>query len=289
MRPKRVDLNHLYELMLGSQKCNYLIVTKDEQRFLRNIPSYQICLIIDWDDTLTGDIGSWQIMNNAFSKVGTTKDNILIEKIAREYHKIEKKRSLTDKEMKGWQRTNLEMYVERGLNLKCLNREMKKAKMNLSGAILLKYLLEKCSKVCIVSSGVKNVIEETLFFYGINPNKYGNLQINATNLFFNKKGVLESWDDNSIITAKKKPWIVHSFSRVWDIEHNNIFAVGDGNTDLNMLDLVSKQATMIFFSPSHKKELITMEKLNFISQKAHGFVKEDFNIITNFFFNLSEA
>lgn len=292
MRSRTIDLESLYSIMLNDRTCEYLLTIKNSDRFSRKIPCSDMAVILDWDDTLTEpgiNNNSWQIMNNAFSKVGETKNNLLLEKIVKKYHEIEKQRPLTSKEMKEWQRTNLGIYTDGNLDLRCLEKEIQKSRMYLSGAILLVYLLENCSNVCIVSSGVRNVIEKTLEYYGIDPKKYGNLQINATEVSFDEKGIISGWEDNSIVTAEKKPWIVHSFSRIWDIPHENIFAVGDGNTDLNMLDLVSDGATMIFFCPSHKKDVLTRKKFELVSSKAHGFVKNNFGIITNFFIQTSEA
>jgi len=264
------------------------MTTKEPDRFLRKIPCQELGLILDWDDTLT-EHSSWRITNNAFSKVGTRKEILLLDKISNYYHSIERERPLTSTEMKAWQRTNMEMYVNCGLNLRCLNKEIERSEMYSFGVILLKYLLEKGTKVCISSSGIKNVIEKTLELSDINPNKYGNLQINATELCFNKKGIVTDWEKDSIVTCKNKPWITSSFSKIWNIEHRNIFAVGDGNTDINVLDLVSKEATMIIFSPEHKRELMTKQKFDLVSNKAHGFVKKDFGIITNFFIKTMEA
>lgn len=292
MKTKVIRLEDLYSLMANDAACDCLLTTNHIHRFSRKIHYSDIGVILDWDDTLTMPgihNNSWQITNRAFSKVGTTKDNLLLEKIAKQYHEIEKQRPLTSAEMKKWQRTNLEMYVNRGLRLDCVEKEIGRSSMDTYGAILLIYLLKNCSKVCIASSGVKNVIERTLERSGIDHRKYGNLQINATELVFNKKGTIEGWDDQSIVTAKNKPWITSSFSKIWDISHENIFAIGDGNTDFNALDLVSKDATMIFFCPSHRRETLTKEKMELISQKAHGFVKEDFGIITNFFIKTMEA
>lgn len=293
MKIKNIDLEQLHAVLTNDVNCNCLMVLGQKNKFLREkIPCQELAVIFDWDDTLTKpgiNNNSWQIANNAFSKVGTTKDILLLDKIARQYHEIEKQRPLTRKEMKNWQRTNIEMYLDNGLNLKCLDKEIQKSRIYLSGAILLVYLLENCSKVSIVSSGIKNVIEGSLNYYGINPKEYGNMQINATELSFDKSGTINGWEENSIVTADQKPWLVHGFARIWDIKHENIFVVGDGNTDLNMLDLVSKEASMIFFSPSHKKESMTKERLNFVSSKAHGFVKENFSIITDFFYQITEA
>lgn len=282
MKLKIVNQDQLHMILTSNINCNCLIVSKEADRFVRKIPCQELGLILDWDDTLT-EHSSWRIANNAFSKVGTRKEILLLDKISKHYHSIERERPLTSTEMKAWQRTNMQMYVDHGLNLKCLDKEINKSGMYLCGAILLIYLLESGSKVCISSSGVKNVIEKILKLYGINPNKYENLQIDATELIFNEKGVMTGWENDSIVTVKNKPRITHSFSRIWDIEHRNIFAVGDGNTDINTLDLVSEEATMIFFAPKHKRELMTKQKFDLISNKAHGFVKDNFEVITNFF------
>lgn len=293
MKVKRVKLDELHSVLTSNVNCEHLIIPKDTEKFSREkIFSEELAVIFDWDDTLTKpgiNNNSWQIANNAFSKTGERKDILLLDKMSKKYHEIEKQRPLTRKEMKEWQRLNMQMYVDYELNLNCLEKEIQKSRIYLSGAILILYLLENYSKVCIISSGIKNIINSTLNYYGINSKEYGNLQINATELIFNNKGIITGWEDNSIVTAEKKPWLVHGFARIWDIPHENIFVVGDGNTDLNMLDLVSKEATMIFFCPSHKKESLTKERFNLISSKAHGFVKENFSVITNFFIETIEA
>jgi hypothetical protein len=51
-----------------------------------------------------------------------------------------------------------------------------------------------------------------------------------------------------------------------------------------MLDLVSDGATMIFFCPSHKRDILSRKKFELVSSKAHGFVKNNFGIIANFLF-----
>lgn len=293
MNTKTVRLNQLYGLMTNKNDYDFLMTfTKNKQRFSRKISCEDIAVIFDWDDTLTApgiNNNSWQVLNNAFSDVGTERDVAYLNIIRKQYHRIEQRRPLTSEEMEKWQRINLKMYVDYGLNLKYIEDEIKKTRMYLSGAMLIMYLLESNAKVCIASSGIRNVIRSTLNLYGIDPSKYGNLQVNATELFFEKDGTLSGWDDNSIVTADKKPWAAHCFSRNWDIEHKNIFVVGDGNTDLNMLDLVSDEATMIFFCPVHKRHSLLDERFNLVSRKAHGFVKEDFFTITNFFIQITEA
>ena len=285
-------MEQMYEKMTNNVVFDHLIASRDMYKFLRTIPASELAVVCDWDQTLTmfgNRNNSWQIANNAFSKVGSTKEILLLEKTSKKYRKIERQRILTDKEMKEWQRINLQMYLQDGLRLECLEKEVRKARMYMHGAALLKYLLESGSKVCIVSSGVSNVIEAMLNLYGINPKEYENLQINATKIFFDSSGIMSDWDDQSIVTTKNKPWIVHVFSRIWDIEHKNVFAIGDGNTDLHMLDLLSREATMIYFCPVHERKYLTMEKFEPIYGKAHGFAKENFGVITDFFLKTIEA
>ncbi|MDD3292941.1 MAG: hypothetical protein PHI45_01265 [Candidatus Pacebacteria bacterium] len=281
-----------YEIMTNEDDCNYLIMSDESYRFSKIIPASELALICDWDQVFTmpgNKNNSWQAVNNAFSKVGSRKDILLSEKMAKKYYAIKKERFLTDKEIKYWQRKNLEMYLENGLRLECLEKEIKKIKISIHGATLLKYLLESGSKVCIISSGVKNVIEGTLESYGIDPKEYENLQINATKILFDLSGTMSGWDDQSIVMNKNKPWVAHIFSKIWDIEHENIFVISGNNTGLNIMDLLSKEATMIYFCPAHEKKHLTMEKFELIYNKAHGFAKGNFELITDFFLRIIEA
>jgi phosphoserine phosphatase len=285
-----VELEEVYRIM-KSKDFPYYLMTENIDKFSSNIPISELGIFLDWDDTLTEpgiNNNSWQIMDNAFSKVGSTKDIQRLWKARKHYHDIEKERPLTSKEMKEWQKFNLAMYVENGLKHSCLTRQIKSARMYLIAAVIMKYLLCHDAKVCIVSSGVKQVIEMTLRRYGINPDKYPNLQINATDVVFEGNHMV-GWDFNSIVTAKRKPIIVHSFSRIWDIKHENVFVIGDGNTDLNMLENLSKDAKMIFFCPAHKQESLTREKFDLISQTAQGFVKQDFGIIAEYFMEIGQV
>ena len=288
MSMEKVGSESMYRLLTNNVNYKNLMFMSDKQRFLRTISVEEVCVFLRWEDIMTMpgiNNNSWQIANNAFSSVGPREDFFSLNKKLKEHQAIEAQRPLTAEEMRAWQTSNLKKYADSGLKLEDLQREARKSRIYSSSVELLKYLVEKYSKVCIVSSGIKNVIEGTLNFYGIDQREYENLQINATELIFNRAGTLIGWDDNSIVTADRKPWIVHGFSRIWDIEHENIFVVG-GNTDLNMLDFVDEKATMIFFCPPHKRKLLTEERFSYISSIAHGYVKH-FDPITKFFTKIS--
>lgn len=288
MNAEKVDSESVYRLLTNNVNYKNLMFMSDKQRFLRTISFEEVCVFLRWEDIMTMpgiNNNSWQIANNAFLSVGTREDFFSLNKRLREHQVVETQRPLTAEEMRDWQTSNLKKYAESGLKLEDLNREAWKSRIYPSSVELLRHLLENYSKICIVSSGIKNVIEGTLNFYGIDQREYENLQINATELIFNKAGTLIGWDDNSIVTANRKPLIVHGFSRIWDIEHENIFVVG-GNTDLNMLNFVDEKATMIFFCPFHKRKLLTEKGFAHISSIAHGYVKH-FNPITKFFTQIS--
>lgn len=262
-----------------------LVNPRDSWRFVRKIPPHKFGCILDNDDNLTmagKENRSWIMLQAALRAMGNTAMADEIESLRLFYRKIEDADGpLSAEQMHKWHRENLRMFIEGGLTLEALERQVQKdAKMYPEAVDLLKYLLDKGSTVCVVSAGIADIIRLSFKKHGIDPAKYHNLKIFAIGLIFDEDGPLTGYYPHTIITLEDKSPHARNFMLQRGIMDENVIAMGDGLTDAQMINTFNSKTSMVLFCPAHKIGDLKESSFAQMSGSVHAVIKKDFGIFT---------
>lgn len=262
----------LRESLSNNRRSSYLMTPSAvlSKRFLRQVKAEDACVLFGWSYVLSPN-SSFGVAMMAIDRRKNRKDVFSFKKIMADYQILEEKGALSEEAAKQWIKANLEIFNSSKLSLRFLRTStIYHSQMRNSAPMLIKYLLDKGVPVCIISSGIKEVIEFTLQRNGIKDKDYANLQINALDLNFNKQGSFDGYNHNTILTETKKANIAHKFADIWKAKPENVFAVVN---DTAMLRYFGAETTAIMFCAKDRKVRIP--------KNAHGFVKHDFNVVSD--------
>lgn len=277
--------SEILELLKNDAVCPELILIdpRDGWRFARKISAKNFGLIPDNDDTLTTagkENRSWILFQAALRSMGAIAKADEIEELRKFYRKIEDTEGpLSARQMHAWHEENLRLFIEGGLTLEAIERQVQQdAKMYPEAVQLLKYLLDRGSAVCVVSAGIAEIIRLSFKKHGVDPAGYENLRIFAIELKFNSEGRLIGYDPSTIVTLEDKGPLAKSFMLEKGILDENVIGIGDGLTDAKMLDPFSDKASMVLFCPAHKIGDLKEASFEKMSGRVHAVVKKDFGV-----------
>lgn len=278
-------VNEILEILKSDEVCPELMLINpaDDWRFGRKISAQKFGLIADNDDTLTTagkKNRSWILLQAALRSAGNIAKADEVEELRLYYRNIEETDGpLSAEQMHEWHAMNLKIFTSSGLTLLAIEQQVQKdAEIYPEAIDLLKYLLDHESTVCIVSAGIAEIIRLSLKKHGIDSDKYSNLKIFAIELKFGKDGRLIGYYPPTIITLESKGRLAKAYMLERGIKDENIVGIGDGLTDVKMLDVFSDQASMVLFVPAHK--IGDLKEANFVkmSGRVHAVVKKEFGV-----------
>lgn len=282
---KNQRLKEIFERLKDNADYSEIMLVESAQswRFSRKIPIRSFGLVADNDDTMTTagkKNRSWIMLQAALRSMGKISEADEVEKLRLRYRNIEETIGpLSAQQMHEWHEQNLDIFIRGGLTLSALEEQVRKDSEMYPEAIgLLKYLLDSRAAVCIVSAGIAEIIRLALKKQGIDPARYDNLRIFAIELGFSREGVLNGYLPHTIVTLENKGPLAREFMVSRGIADENVIGIGDGLTDVKMLEPFSDKVSMVLFCPAHK--IGDLKESNFlkISSNVHAVIKKDFGV-----------
>ncbi len=258
----------------------------DDWRFKRMIQAPELGLIIKNDGVLIADSKknrSWIIMQRALRSMGNIKAVNELEKLRRYYHKIKQDRGfLSVEQIHEWYTMNLKLLMSNCVTLQAIETQVQKYVEIYPEVIdFLKYLLDRGVNVCIVSTGIAEVIRLSLKVYGIDPEKYDNLKIFAIELRFSKEDQMTGYYPPTIQTLGGKSLLIKTFMTERGVKDENIIGIGDSLADRSVLNAFDKRASMVLFFSKHTISGLKEADLVKMPERVHAAVKKEFGIFTD--------